>query len=229
MTLAPGSSPAGGYLGLSLFGIAPIAGVGDDTEHTFTVPSFRFGGDIYTSLTMSSNGYLTVGGNPATSPVNQLLPQLGSPDGIIAPFWTNLDPTLGGSLRIGTLTDGSNTWIVLDWDHVRNASDTATNTFEVWLGIVADADPSEDITFVYDTVSGGDGGLLTVGAENTNGAFGDTRYFNGSGIAPTKGTQLRLSTSGEPNLAPEPGTWFSLVGGLSLAGLMKFRAKRSGC
>jgi hypothetical protein len=44
VTLATGSGPAGGYLPLSLFGIAPIAGVGDDTITNFNVPTFFYGG-----------------------------------------------------------------------------------------------------------------------------------------------------------------------------------------
>ncbi len=39
------TGPAGGYLPLSLFGIAPIAGVGDDTITNFNVPTFYYGGE----------------------------------------------------------------------------------------------------------------------------------------------------------------------------------------
>ena len=57
-----GDSPAGGYLPLSLFGIAPIAGVGDDTITNFNVPPFFYGGEPYTSIGVVSNGYVVLGG-----------------------------------------------------------------------------------------------------------------------------------------------------------------------
>ena len=59
---APGDGPAGGYLPLSLFGIAPIAGVGDDTITNFNVPTFFYGGEPYTQLGVVSNGYVVIGG-----------------------------------------------------------------------------------------------------------------------------------------------------------------------
>ena len=54
--------PAGGYLPLSLFGIAPIAGVGDDTITNFNVPTFYYGGEPYTRIGVVSNGYVVIGG-----------------------------------------------------------------------------------------------------------------------------------------------------------------------
>ena len=57
-----GGGPAGGYLPLSLFGIAPIAGVGDDTITNFNVPTFYYGGEPYTRIGVVSNGYVVIGG-----------------------------------------------------------------------------------------------------------------------------------------------------------------------
>ncbi len=62
ITNITGNGPAGGYLALSLFGIAPIAGVGDDTITNFTVPAFFYGGESYTSVGVVSNGYIVIGG-----------------------------------------------------------------------------------------------------------------------------------------------------------------------
>ena len=43
----PTTGPAGGYLPLSAFGVAPISGVGDDTITNFNVPTFYYGGEPY--------------------------------------------------------------------------------------------------------------------------------------------------------------------------------------
>ena len=199
VAIAPGSSPAGGYLPLSAFGIPPIAGVGDDTITNFNVPSFPFEGLTYTRIGISSNGYLVLGGGsgPDNSLNNQNFPNATRPNDVIAPFWTDLNPSAAGAVRIGTLTDGSDTWIVVDWQGVREFS-TAGNlhSFEVWIGVAGDANPGEDVSIAYGANTGtGDGGFASVGAENFLGTHGQTLYFNGAGTLPVNGTQLRVTTT----------------------------------
>ncbi len=76
VTVAPGASPAGGYLPLSLFGVTPIAGVGDDTITNFNVPAFTFAGETWTRIGVVSNGYVVVGGGTGAdvSIINQNFP-----------------------------------------------------------------------------------------------------------------------------------------------------------
>jgi len=76
---------------------------------------------------------------------------------------------------------------------------------------------TEDVTFAYDAVGSGDGGLLTVGAENVFGNRGQNYYYNGTGTAPAAGTQLAVAgtpaTPGETHtitysaIAQRPGSW----------------------
>lgn len=201
ITIGPGVSPAGGYLPLSAFGIAPISGVGDDTITNFNVPAFVYAGQTYTRLGVGSNGTLVVGGSAGATdatPVNQSFPDDTRPNNVLAPFWTDLNPATGGAVRIATLTDGVNTWIVVDWDAVREFSSPNTNTFEVWIGI----NGMQDISYAYGPIGGtGDGGLLTVGAENEFGNRGQNYYYNGTGTLPGNGTQLVVS--GVPGAAGE--------------------------
>ena len=93
-SITAGGSPAGGYLPLSLFGIAPIAGVGDDTITNFNVPAFQYGGESYTRLGVVSNGYLVIGGGTSADIVftPQVFPNVARPNNVIAPFWTDLNP-----------------------------------------------------------------------------------------------------------------------------------------
>jgi subtilisin family serine protease len=197
VAIAPGSSPAGGYLPLSLFGIPPVSGVGDDTITNFNVPAFTLAGETYTLLGFSSNGYVVVGGGsgPDNSINNQNFPNPNRPNNVLAPFWTDLNPGAAGAMRIGTLTDGSDTWIVLDWDGVREFSTAArTHSFQIWIGVQGDANPGEDISYAFGPNTGnGDGGFLSVGAENRFGNSGQNTYYNGTGTLPSNGTQLRVT------------------------------------
>jgi hypothetical protein len=202
VTIAPGASPAGGYLPLRLFGIAPIDGVGDETIVNFDVPAFTYAGATYTRLGVVSDGYVVVGGGTAQDVefINQNLPNTARPNNVLAAFWTDLNPASAGALRMGTITDGADTWIVVDFEAVREFSQPRTASFQIWIGVNNDANPAEDITYAYGTLQGnGDGGFLTVGAENVFGNRGQNRYFNGTGTLPVNGTQLRVTgTAGAP-------------------------------
>ena len=57
-SVAPGETPGGGYLPLADFGVAPLAGVADETITNVTVPAFKFGAETYTRIGVDSNGYV---------------------------------------------------------------------------------------------------------------------------------------------------------------------------
>ena len=188
VAIAAGLTPAG-YLPLSLFGIAPIAGTGDETVTNFNVPSFSFAGEAYSRIGLVSNGYAVLGGGTGADVqfVNQALPDPNAPNNVLAPFWTDLNAS-AGAMRIGSLTDGVSSWLVLEWEGVPEYSNAArTHSFQVWIQTGA----TEDITFAYGPNTGnGDGGFLTVGAENRAGNRGQNWYLDGAGTLPSSGTEL---------------------------------------
>jgi hypothetical protein len=98
---------------------------------------------------------------------------------------------------VTVITDGTNNWIVADWDRVPNFSNAAEqNSFQVWIGLTA----TQDITFTYGPeLTAGEGGALTVGAENFLGNSGQNAYFSDgtttTGTLPTSTTELAVSGS----------------------------------
>lgn len=199
VAIAPGTSPGGGYIPLSSFGIPPLADVGDDHVYDHTVPAFTFAGETYTTIGFSTNGYAIIGGFVGSwdnSIFNQQFPARSRPNNVLAPFWTDLNPAWAGAMRIGILNDGMDSWIVLDWEAVREWTTPNSNSFQIWIGVNGDSHPGEDISFAYGLMQGsGDLGYLTVGAENKNGDRGENIYFNGAGTLPSNGTQLRVTTT----------------------------------
>lgn len=194
VAIAPGTSPAG-YLPLSIFGIAPIAGVGDETIVNYNVPAFVYAGETYTRIGIVSNGYAVVGGGTSADVqfINQILPNAALPNNVLAPFWTDLNPAFGGAMRIATLTDGVDTWIILEWDAVREYSANKRDSFQIWIGTTT-GNPNQDISFTYGTLEGnGDLGFVTVGAENRFGNRGANYYVDGVGTLPTSATELVVS------------------------------------
>ncbi|WP_420631121.1 S8 family serine peptidase [Candidatus Leptofilum sp.] len=182
----PLASPAG-YLPLALFGSSLDLGSGDETITNVTVPPFVYAGETWGTIGVVSNGYIVVGGGTGADVQftnTTAFPSDSIPNNVLAPYWTDMDPSAGGRVLVNVLGDGVNSWIVVEWEMVPNWGDGELNTVQAWIGI----DGFEDISFTYgpaDQLSGGDAGLLTVGAENLFGNTGTAIYQDGVGDIPT--------------------------------------------
>ncbi len=183
----PLASPVG-YLSLTNFGSSLVINLGDESISNWTIPSFDFAGESYNRIGVVSNGYIVVGGGGGgdVSFINHPLPSPSAPNNTLASFWTDLNPGAGGTALINVLGGGGNVWTVVEFLDVPNWGDGETNTFQIWIGSNTDANPGTDISYVYGpNISDGDGGFLTVGAENVIGTSGGMVYFDGAGEAPS--------------------------------------------
>jgi subtilisin family serine protease len=201
----PTASPAG-YLSLTEFGGNTEVELTDESIVNFTVPDYVYAGEVYDTIGIVSNGYLLVGGGTVDDVVFanfEPLPSATAPNNILAPFWTDLNPEAGGQVLINFLTDGVNTWMIVEFLEVPNfTNNEEVNTFQVWIGI----DGFEDISFTYGpAITGGDGGALTVGAENKFGNSGQMVYFNGDGQAPAPSFPNGEYEVGVVSVPGEPG------------------------
>jgi hypothetical protein len=162
--VAPGSSPAGGYLPLSLFGIAPDP-IGDEDILNYSVPAFVYAGVTYTAIGVDSNGYLIAGGGTAEDNNCCNLPSgpdPAPPNNVLAPFWTDLDGTNANGVYAGVLTDGVDSWLVLE-HQVKVFGTSDLRKFQVWIGI----NSVEDISYTYSAAQANPNGQpFLFGAEN---------------------------------------------------------------
>ncbi len=210
VTVAAGTAPFG-YFPLSG---TPISGVGDETISNFTVPAFIYGGQTYTRVGMVSDGYLVIGGGTSADVqfVNQNMPDPTRPNNVQAPFWTDLNPAFGGAMRAAVLSSGSNSWIVFDWQGVVNYSNRQPNTFQVWLPFATNTGTVNGVAatqtfFAYGVITTGEGGALTIGAENVFGNRGQNYYFNGTGTLPAPNAGVYVNSQAGSPSAPQSITF----------------------
>ena len=179
-----------GYLPLDAFGVTPIS-IGDEEIINFNVPSFVYNGVTYSQLGVDSNGYLLAGGGSSQDNECCNLPNGPSParpNNMLAPFWTDLDGSGTTGIFAATLTDGVNTWIVVEY-RVNVFGTTSPRVFQAWIGV----DGVQDITYAYPgPLADPNGQPFLVGAENALGQ-GDV-----TATLPTQ--DLRVTSS-----APTPG------------------------
>ena len=192
VSVSAGFAPYG-YLPLSAIGAPPNVTL-DDEQCINYVANFVYAGETYDTLGMVSNGYAVAGGctgNDDISYINQILPDPAAPNNVLAPFWTDLNPSAGGNYYAYSIGDGVNNWMVLEWEDAPNYGDGLPNSFQIWVG----TDGFEDISFTYGpSLSLGDGGWLTVGAENSSGTSGENYYADGFGTPPAAGTDVVVSS-----------------------------------
>ena len=153
-----------GYIPLSGFGVAPVP-IGDEDILNFNVPAFVYAGVTYTVLGVDSNGYVIAGGGTAED--NNCCnipsgPDPARPNNILAMLWTDLDGSNANGIYAATLTDGVNSWLVIEYQ-VKVFGTSDLRTFQVWIGV----DGVEDITYAYSAAQASPNGQpFLVGAEN---------------------------------------------------------------
>lgn len=194
----PDDTPGGGFFDLQDFGINPVT-IGDEDIINLTVPAFSFTGRTYTRIGITSNGYAVVGGGDAGDVdfVAATFPDTNPPNNVLAPYWSDLEGAGTEGVRAGVLTDGTNSWIVLQWDVRVWGLPSEPRSFQAWIRTGTTA-TSEDITFSYAANALGKlapGADLSVGTENASGTGG-----NGLGLNVAPASDYRITSTG-----PVPG------------------------
>lgn len=160
------------------------AGVaGDDTSVNIPIGfDFDFYGVSQSTVTVSSNGYLTFGGT-GTVYTNSGIPNTAQPNNLIAPFWDDLNPGSGGAVYY--LLEGTepNRRLTIEWQGVPHYPNTGAVTFEVTL-----FEGTHSILFQYQDVDFGNaaydnGASATVGIENNPANLGVQYSLNSSVIS----------------------------------------------
>ena len=181
---------------------APIASNSDDNGDIVEIGfTFSFFKEDHDSIGISSNGYLTFGsdlGNPDNAPI----PSPTDPNDLIAPWWDDLRPDLGGTVHYQTLDDPVR--FIAQWTNVPHFDGAGPSTFQAVL--YAD---TNCIEFRY-----GDLNRVspTVGVENPDGS--DGLAIDPAPIEP--GDCIRLCPTQQGGCKPAPPGACCLAGGSCL-------------
>jgi hypothetical protein len=176
----------------------------DDTEASVALPfTFQFYNEPFSTVKVSSNGFVVFGASPAIDYWNEAIPSTLNPNGFAAPLWDDLNAGVAGA-EVWHRTVGSapNRRFVVSWIDVPHYGGTDGVTFQLVLeeGTNSILYQYSDVYFaepIYDN-----GGSATVGLENGTGTAGKQLSYNtpvlGEYVA---GTAVRYSIG---SAAPPP-------------------------
>ena len=164
----------------SVGGAGTIITLGDDqTGHVDLPFDFGYYGTNYDELSICSNGWVAPGYNTSTAYSNVGIPTGASPNNMIAAFWDDLNPGVGG--QICWYNDVQNHRFIVEYYHVPHYSSTGQlETFQIifydpefFPTITGDG----EIQVNYHTLTSESS--MTAGFENTGGTDGLQYLYNG--------------------------------------------------
>jgi hypothetical protein len=193
------------FINIASTGTAVLAGSDDDSALVNLGFSFRFYGQAYTSVCVSSNGLLSFGGCNADF-ANQDLTAL-APTGnfpTIAPLWMDLTFAApgAGAVYYQTLGAAPSRLFVVQWNNAFPVNASQGFTFQVVL-----SETSNSILFQYQNVDAGTGtpaslgGQATVGIRDTDGQANGRRLQWSHAAAVLKNNEAILFSPPVPDFS----------------------------
>jgi subtilisin family serine protease len=185
--------------------------MGDDTSATVALPfTFSFYKQAFTSLKISSNGYVVFGSSAATEYWNDVIPSTVAPNGFAAPLWDDLNAAAtGAAVWYRTVGTSPTRKFVVSWINVPHYGGANGVTFQIVL-----EEGTNSLVYQYQDTNFGEpiydhGGSATVGIENGIGTIGKQFSYNSPLLEDYTGvTAMRYSigAQGPPPPPPPPDT-----------------------
>jgi photosystem II stability/assembly factor-like uncharacterized protein len=145
-----------------------------DDENSAAIPigfSMTYYGTTYTNTFICANGYLSFVGDSCEYNA-AAIPSAGAPEAMIAGFWEDLNPGLGGTIHYNTLGTPPLQRFVTQFTNIQHYPGGNPVTFQFKL-----FESSGRVEVHYLSASS-DGGTHTLGIENSSGTDG-IQYFHG--------------------------------------------------
>ncbi len=205
------------YDWVDISGVGTDLNLSDDDTVVLGLPfNLVFYGASFSQLSVCSNGFVVLGSSTYTSYTNR---QLAAGDGtsyMVCPFWDDMDPSSGGSVRYWE--DLTNQRIVIAWIDVPHWGSYETETFQVILyhpGAQPTVTGDSPILAQYQLVD--DAGSCTVGIQDGSTYDGIQYLYNGAYGADAGAIQSGQTlwiTTGAAALDPVDDLTISVDGGI---------------
>jgi hypothetical protein len=141
--------------------------------------SFEFYGIAYSGVYASSNGFLTVlSGSSNGCCTGQPLPSTATPNGVIAGWWEDLNPSAGGTVHYQTLGTAPNRVFIVQFTNIPHFGGGNLVTMQWKLF------ETSNVIEVHYQAAPSDGGTHSAGIENADGTLG-LQYYLGTSSLPT--------------------------------------------
>lgn len=145
--------------------------LGDDDGSVIPIGfSFDYFGDQFFEVGISSNGYCLFGPGSLTDFTPSAVPSQDDPDGVVAPYWTDLNPSAFGSVTYEVRGVPGARRLIVQWTNVPHFGLNTSNTFQVVF-----FETSHEIHFRYDQIAVFIAGFAprnSLGIENDCGTHG---------------------------------------------------------
>ena len=180
----------------------------DDEVQYFALPfNFTFYGQEYDTITISSNGFLSMG-IEIDDYSNSAIPNTDGPAAMIAPYWEDMSPQRANSGGAWHWYDETNHRYIIEFNHVEQFA--PTGNFETFQTILYDPlhyptfTGDGRILFQYKEMSSASNSEGTIGIENHTENDGIQYFFDGylhtNAAEILNGTAVLFST---PDTAPD--------------------------
>jgi hypothetical protein len=183
----------------------PIAFTQDDQTVPLELPFiFRYYGQNFMQISICTNGWIAMGVTTNSDYSNSGIPNGDGPPNMIAAYWHDLSPQLGG--RVVYYYDPTQHYLVVEFDSVRHYSPASSReTFEIVLYDPAYYPTSTgdgEILVQYKLVT--DGNVGTIGIENQAQTVGVQYGFNNTWDVHAWPTQAGRTITYSTNVSGPP-------------------------
>lgn len=163
---------------------------GDDSARGITMPfdpalyNRDYTNDTsFAEVQVSANGYIRLGWGSAGYYANSTLPSPSHPNSIVAAWWDDLDPSLGGSITWGTVGTAPNRQFVVTWSDVPHVGLFLTTvTFQIVIEESTDAFVFNYLDATTPLSGSNRGAGATVGIESEDGYEASLISYNAANI-----------------------------------------------
>ncbi len=151
----------------------------DDSIEQFPIGfTFDYYGSVYTSFYASSNGFLADNGTTNGCCTGGSLPGTSTPNGTIAGWWEDLNPSAGGTVHYQTMGTAPNRYVIVQYTAIQHYSSGNPVTMQFKLF------ETSNVIEVHYQAAPSDGGTHSAGIENQDGTVG-LQYYLGTAALST--------------------------------------------